>query len=128
MSITFGIVGRIPSKKNSKRILRVRGRTIVACSKDYAKWQKENLEPLRLGFGGAKKLNALGGRYSVKIEFTVGDRRAFDLTNKAESIMDLMVDAGVIDDDNFNVVPSVTLKYAGYEKGRWYALVKLEDA
>jgi hypothetical protein len=39
--------------------------------------------------------------------------------------MDLMVDAGIIDDDNFNVVPSVCLRYAGYKKGEWYALVTL---
>lgn len=121
----FGIVGRIPSKKNSKRIMRGRGgQPFIGCSKDYAKWQKENLAQLKLEYGHPNN----GKRFAVTIEFTVGDRRAFDLTNKAESIMDLMVDAGVIDDDNFNVVPSVTLKYAGYEKGRWYALVTLADA
>lgn len=125
MRLTFGIIGRIPSKKNNKRILRRRGGgQFVGNSQDYDDWHEENIGQLICSYGGAMS----GKCVNVIIEFTVGDRRAFDLTNKAESIMDLMVDAGVIDDDNYNVVPSVTLKYAGYEKGKWYALVTLQDA
>jgi len=121
--VSFGITGRIPSKKNGKRILRAGGRTFIGSSKDYVAWQREHVGPLKLQFGHFPD----GKKYAVAIDFTAGDRRAFDLTNKAESVMDLMVDAGVIDDDNFNVVTSVTLRYAGYEKGRWYALVTLSE-
>lgn len=42
--------------------------------------------------------------------------RASDLTNKAESIMDLLVDAGIIEDDNWFVVPEVNLKFGGKDK------------
>lgn len=111
----FDITGRIPSKKNSKRILRVRGRTIVACSKDYAAWQNVNVGQLRDDWCNPPIQKAK----SVSIAFQAGDRRAFDLTNKAESVMDLMVDAGVLADDNFNVVPEVRLQFAGYAKGDW---------
>ncbi len=121
--IVFGITGRIPSKKNSKRILRVGGRIIVASSKDYTTWQKNHV-------GDLMKLKYLASKnpVNVTIGFTAGDKRPFDLTNKAESVMDLMVDAGIIQDDNYNVVPSITLKYAGYKKGKWYTLVTIEDS
>ena len=111
----FDITGRIPSKKNSKRILRVRGRTIVACSKDYAAWQKENVGQLRADWGNPPIQKAK----SVSLAFQAGDRRAFDLTNKAESVMDLMVDAGVLIDDDYDAVPEVRLVFGGYAKGEW---------
>lgn len=48
--------------------------------------------------------------------FFAGDNRKFDLTNKAESIMDTLVDAGLLTDDNYSVVSELILKFGGVEK------------
>lgn len=119
---TVGFTGRIPSKKNSKRILRVGGRTIVACSKDYSDWQKNHVIDLRKDWGRLP----LPRVSSVTLAFTAGDRRAFDLTNKAESIMDLLVDAGVLADDSVKVVPCVMLCFNGVTPGSWYCSASID--
>ncbi len=53
---------------------------------------------------------------SVTLTFYAPDKRKFDLTNKAESIMDLLVDNGIIEDDNYSVIPNLQLKFGGVEK------------
>lgn len=43
-------------------------------------------------------------------------KRRADLTNKAESILDLLVDCRIIEDDNWFVVPKVILQFGGVDK------------
>ena len=44
------------------------------------------------------------------------DARKFDLTNKAESVMDLLVDAGILSDDNCIVVGEVVIAFGGVDR------------
>ena len=53
----------------------------------------------------------------IKLTFYAGDNRKFDLSNKAESIMDLLVDTKLIEDDNYSVISELTLKFGGVDKG-----------
>lgn len=50
-------------------------------------------------------------RHITSIEIATGfpDNRKADLTNKAESVMDLLVLAGVIQDDSWQVAPRLIL-------------------
>lgn len=114
------IEGRIPSKKNSKRIIYSKNRPILISSKAYLDWQQEWMWRL-------KKFVILKGTEPVKmrIEFFAPDKRDTDLTNKAESIMDLLVDVGIISDDNWKVVTEVTLVYLGVDKVRPRAHVEI---
>ena len=43
-------------------------------------------------------------------------KRKADLSNRFESIADLLVDAGIIEDDNYFVVPEVLMKFGGIDK------------
>lgn len=52
----------------------------------------------------------------VEITITFADRRKSDLTNKAESIMDLLVDLGVLSDDDHQSCPKLTLRSGGVDK------------
>lgn len=52
----------------------------------------------------------------VELIFYPSTRRKADATNKAESIMDLLVDAGIIEDDNWFIVPELSLKFGGVDK------------
>lgn len=98
-----------PSKKNSKEIgfINRGGKKLplIYNSKSYKKWHKETrLEIL------SQKRPSLDKCSSVSIIFHDKYKRKWDLTNKAESVMDLLVDMGIIKDDNWNIVPSVRLE------------------
>lgn len=103
------IYGSTPSKKNSK-IISCRGnRPCLFPSSKYTEWHKDAIKQL-------------GGKLPIKstkltLTFFAGDNRKFDLTNKAESIMDTLVDAGLLTDDNYSVVSELILKFGGVEKG-----------
>ena len=49
-----------------------------------------------------------------------------DLSNKAESIMDLLVDNGVIEDDNWFEVPALASTFGGVDKANPRAEVVIE--
>ena len=106
MKIT--IYGSTPSKKNSK-IISCRGnRPCLFPSSKYTEWHKDALKQL----GGKLPIEST----KLTLTFFAGDNRKFDLTNKAESIMDTLVDAGLIADDNYSVINELTLKFGGVEK------------
>jgi hypothetical protein len=43
-------------------------------------------------------------------------KRSADLTNKAEGVMDFLVEKGYLEDDNYFVVPKVVLSFGGIDK------------
>ena len=112
------IYGQTPSKKNSK-IISCRGsRPCLFPSKKHTEWHKDAM----LQISGMKKITS----DKIKLTFYAGDNRKFDLTNKAESIMDLLVDGGVIEDDNYSVVSELVLKFGGVEKGEARCIINYE--
>lgn len=107
------ILGRVPSKKNSKRPFIRNGRIMLFPSKDYVAWHKDALKQVTRG----QKMPQ-DASYAVDVTIYPPDRIKGDLTNKAESILDLLVDAGVIADDNWFVVHNVKLSFGGVDKER----------
>lgn len=107
------INGSTPSKKNS-RINTRSGRSFP--SSKYTAWHKLASEQLA---GCNPFVSDI-----LRIIFVAGDNRKFDLTNKAESIMDLLVDCGLIEDDNYSIIPELTLKFGGVEKGNPHCIIE----
>ncbi len=104
------IYGNTPSKKNSK-IISCRGnRPCLFPSSKYTDWHKDALLQIK-GKGNIKT-------DKITLTFYAGDNRKFDLTNKAESIMDTLVDAGLIEDDNYSIISELCLKFGGVEKNQ----------
>jgi len=107
------INGRIPSKKNSLRRIMRGGRVFTVPSAQFEQWNKTATDQI---FNQPKfapfKPNA------VNLEFYMPDARRTDLTNKAESIMDLLVDCGVIADDCWQVISEIVLKCNGIDRVR----------
>ena len=97
--------GRIPSKKNSKRICRVRGRTTLLSSKDYLSWEKKALLEIKLNW----EQRMIHKCESITYEFAFPDYRVRDLTNSVEGVNDTLVSAGVLKDDNWKVTGTITL-------------------
>lgn len=104
--------GDVPSKKNSKQIFfnRATGRRFISTSDSYKAWHKEASSQLRAERRYFDYVNKL------KVVFYSSNRRHFDLSNKFESIADLLVDNKILLDDNYNVLPKVELEYAGIDK------------
>lgn len=109
-------MGNVPSKKNSK-IMVCRGKfPVLLPSTKYKEWHQSALKQLE----GIRKIRAS----KLTLTFVSGDNRKFDLTNKAESIMDTLVDAGLIKDDNYSVIPELVLKFGGVEKDSAHCLIE----
>ena len=95
----------IPSKKNSKRIFtnRATGKPFITSSSAYHTWQKRT-KPLMM-----RPLMSPFTSCVVTIEVNDCSKRKYDLSNKAESILDCLVDAHVLADDNRFVVRELRL-------------------
>lgn len=102
------IPGRIPSKKNSKMAIPIHHRCVLVTQARYKEWHKEASQYLQ-------KI-VFPARVELTITFYFPDHRRTDLSNKTESIMDLLVDNGVLSDDNWTVVPQLTLIAGGVDK------------
>ena len=99
---------KLPLKKNSK-IISCRGnRPCLFPSKNYTAWHKDAL----LQLTGKQKIES----NELTITFYVDSIRKYDLSNKAESIMDTLVDAGLIEDDNYTVISKLILIHGGVDK------------
>ena len=104
------IYGSTPSKKNSK-IISCRGnKPCLFPSKNYTEWHKDAL----LQLIGKKPIQST----VLILTFYATDNRKFDISNKAESILDTLVDAGLLEDDNYTFVNELHLKFGGVEKGQ----------
>lgn len=103
------INGRIPSKKNSTWTVMVRGRAIRLPSQKYKEWNKDALKQLT-----SKEIIPKGTH--LVLNFFMPDNRKCDLTNKAESIMDTLVDSGILEDDSWQIIPSIHLNFMGVDK------------
>ena len=101
--------GRIPSKKISRNVCRKGNRTFNIPSEQYRNWHRMASEQL---IGGEKII----GSCEVQITFHMPDKRRADLTNKAESIMDLLVDLEIIQDDSWQHIPRLILSCDGVNK------------
>lgn len=110
------INGPVPSKKNSK-IMVCRGKVpILLPSSKYTAWHKDALMQL----AKAKPIKSK----KIKLTFIAGDNRKFDLTNKAESIMDTLVDAGLLEDDNYEFVNELILSFGCVEKDQARCIIE----
>lgn len=117
--ITLTIPGSIPSKKNSKRIFCHGRRPIVLPSERHEAWEKEAGKVL----AGVK---LCPNPALVEILFFWPDLRKADLSNKAESIMDLLVKCGILLDDSWQIVPKLVLISGGLDRQNPRAIVMIQ--
>lgn len=121
MKIT--LPGIIPSKKNNQMILKTKtGRRFIAPSKAYKEWHRAALIQIRLQNPQFKTLTFVR-KMTITVFFT--DRRKQDTINKAEGVLDTLVDAGIIEDDNYIVLPDILL-IGRYRKGEPGVEIEIE--
>lgn len=115
------ISGTTPSKKNS-RINTRSGRSFP--SKRFSEWEKTALPELKEQFVGLKVT-----QYPIALTmvFFNADNRRHDLDNQSSSVLDTLVKAGVIEDDNQNKIDCLQLQYGGTDKVNPRCEVYIED-
>lgn len=117
--IRLWIPGRIPSKKNSKRI--TKNRRIIS-SKQYLDWEKEKLVLI-------KNIPPIPWEsVSITIYLYFPDKRRTDSQNKCESLFDLLTLAKIIPDDDWTVLREIKMVAMGVNKENPGALIVITKA
>lgn len=108
MKITIPIPPR--TKKNSQRIVMIKGRPVPLPSKEYKEYEKACAPFIpRLKVPISEPVN-------VKCLYYMPTRRRVDITNLLEASADLLVAHGVLADDNRNVMYAVDGSRVFYDK------------
>ena len=98
------------TKKNSQRIVMVKGRPMVLPSREYKEYEKACAPFI-------PRLKApISEAVNVKCIYYMPTRRRVDLTNLLEATADLLVTYGVLADDNRNVMYAVDGSRVFYDK------------
>lgn len=113
-SLEIILNGDVPSKKNSKRIITRGRRPYLISSANHEIWYSKAYYELITS--GKKPATPIPWCKNIEILFYPSTKRQSDLTNKAESIMDLLVGAKFIGDDNWFICPDVHLKMVEVDK------------
>jgi Holliday junction resolvase RusA-like endonuclease len=114
MTHTLTLLGRVPSKKNSKRRVQRGASVFMIPSQQHEDWHRDQMLAIRDYKTGWK--HGLIHPNKITLEFYAPDRRKADLSNKTESVMDFLVDAGIIEDDNWFVIKVLLLKLVDIDK------------
>lgn len=109
-TINLVVHGLTPSKKNSVGLMFRGGKMFKFPNSRYQSWHKDAIKTLKTPHKCFDKVSL------VHLTIYGDTKRKFDLSNKAESIMDLLVDVGYLKDDNYEVVPKLILEYGGQDK------------
>jgi len=113
----YTIYGDCASKKNSKRIIynRSTGKPMIISSKKYDKWEKDAIKQMEND--KVPKLK-LGEKMNAKIIIFRKNRLggSGDLNNFLQGPLDLLVKAGVLKDDNRNIIYSTDGSRMFYDK------------
>jgi len=106
---TFKIIlpGNTPSLKNSKQLITIEatGKKKLVPSKTYNNWKPAALKALYETYGDFRHKS---WRYPLRISFHFirANRHAHDYINSAQGPLDLLIEAGIIeDDDTLHVIP-----------------------
>lgn len=121
--IRFQIFGETPSKKNSK--IRTRSGFMIP-SKAHQKWHTDALLQLNAQLCRIDPMpNLIDYPVTIHIDFYHGNYVRRDSDNQVSSIMDLLQDAKVLLDDNWQIVRQIHVRNF-YEKNEARCLIEIE--
>ncbi|MDU3423141.1 MULTISPECIES: RusA family crossover junction endodeoxyribonuclease [Peptostreptococcus] len=99
--LNLTIYGRPITKKNSSRIVTCGGYPRLIPSKAYVHYQKDSLRQIT----GRDRVK-IDQPINLKVLYYMPTRHRVDLVNLLEATCDILVDAGVLADDNSKIVVS----------------------
>lgn len=109
------IQGNVPSQKNRKIISmnRATGRPFLRSAPAVKEWQERASIELRRQWRGYQITEY---PITVTLVFYFDNLRRHDLDNALGTVMDALVHAEIIEDDNVKFVECITIQYGGYDK------------
>lgn len=107
--IKFTIPLNPVTKKNSQQIILVCGKPRIIPSKKYKEYERDCMPFLT-------HVEHVTGRLNVKAVYFMRTRRRVDLINLHEALHDILVKAGVLEDDNCKIIYSTDGSYVDYDK------------
>lgn len=104
----FFIKGNVPSLKNSKQWT---GKYLIS-SKTVSKYLKEHTADYqKIKYEMLYEMENKPKPYRISFKFIRGTRHKFDMINAAQLPLDIMVDVGILEDDNADEVIPVFEPY-----------------
>lgn len=120
------ITGDVPSLKNSKQIFvnKRTGKPFITSSNNSKVWQAEAKRQLTEQFAGYQ---ISGYPISVAITCYFSTKRRKDLDNVCSGVMDSLVHAGILEDDDVSHVDNLDISFGGYDKEAPRTEIFLDD-
>lgn len=111
--MNFILEGIIPSKKNSRRIITRGGRIYSVPSVNHEAWvTTQTWKILQKSVKYKDKWTLpIKSPVRINVNFSSRTKRKWDLSNKFESIADLLVNCRVLKDDNYSILQEVNLRF-----------------
>lgn len=124
MKYSLTIFGQVPGKKNSKRIVTNRrtNKPYIISSKNALDWKEKASNQM---WGKMPELGTFD-KCKIKMEFYNKDNRRHDLDNMAATVLDFLVEQGVIGDDDCEHVSELKLIFGGVCKEAPRVWIELE--
>ena len=120
LKFTLSVAPR--TKKNSQSFVTLKnGRTILLPSKPYKEFEKQVIQAVSSLFGN---LEAIDEPINLKCIFYKDAKRKSDLVGYEQAICDALVKAGLIADDNHDIVASMDGSRVYYDKN--YPRIEVE--
>lgn len=115
--LTFQVFAPIPAKKNNRVVL---SNGVNIPSREFRAWHRAHCRNLK---DAAKRHGAFSVPVSVSLGISFKDRHRRDLDNALTSVLDLLKDSGILEDDDWLHVPKVSCEAVNF--GEDYALVTI---
>lgn len=111
MKISFYIGGQVVSQKNSKQIAynKRTGKAFIMSSKRVQDWKKSSEKYLY-------NIPRIDGPVEITMTFFNQDRRKRDIDNLQTSVLDLLKNNLIIEDDNCFIVQKISSIFGGIDK------------
>lgn len=102
----------VPSQKNGKQIFinKRTGKRFITSSQNVKNWQEQALWQLK------GQTPIVGYPVALTMIFKYDSKHRHDLDNSASTVLDILVKAGLLEDDNTSYVETLTLQYGGVDK------------
>ena len=102
------LYGQIPAQKNDKQVVynKRTGKPFIMSSQKIKEWQLQTKLQLV-----QQRVELITGPVKIDISIINKDKRKRDLDNQLSSILDLLKNNGVIEDDNYSVVRDIHISF-----------------
>lgn len=110
------------TKKNSQRIVTVKGRPMILPSKQYKAYE-QNCAPFLKGWMD----EPISCAVNVRCVYYMPTRRRVDLTNLMEATHDILTRYGILQDDHSGIIVSVDGSRVRYDKENPRVEIEIEE-